>query len=328
MPEKDKALLMHKVEGTLRPRMFANLLEEAVDEIQDHLDGFDVRHLGSVAESDLDDLLDTYIDAKRVSGLSEKTLVCYRYEISRMMKYVKIRTRDITAHHIRDYFAFQRSRGVSDLTVENLRQKFSAYFGWLERMKLIRFNPMMEIEKIRVPKTVKPMFSNPDVTMLRKYCAKPRDCAVVSFLLATGCRIGEVCRLNRRDINFEAGECTVLGKGNKERTVFIDDVSLLFLKEYLASRADDNEALFVNRYGNRLQPGGYRQALKILAAMAGVENVHPHRFRHTFITRMLDRGMPIQEVAILVGHESLNTTMKYYSASKARIKSSYQRFID
>ena len=187
---------------------------------------------------------------------------------------------------------------------------------------------MIEIEKIRVPKVVKPMFSNPDITMLKKYCDNIRDNAIISFLMSTGCRIGEVVALNRKDINFEEGECKVHGKGNKERIVFIDDVAVLNIKEYLATRTDNNEALFVNRYNERLQPSGFRMALKILAEESGVKKVHPHRFRRTFITKMLDRGMPIQEVAILVGHESLNTTMKYYSSSKAKIKSSYQRYIN
>ena len=319
---------MHKVEGTLKPRMFANLLEEAVDEIQDHLNEFDIQHLAEVAEDDVDDLLDTYIEAKRVAGLSEKTLVSYRYEIQRLMKHVNVRTNQITCYNIRDYFSHMRERGVKDGTVENLRQKFSAYFNWLEKAKLIKNNPMFGVEKIRVPKVVKPMFSNPDITLLKKECSSIRNSAIISFFMSTGCRIGEVYLLNRNDINFEAGECKVLGKGNKERPVFIDDVTLMFLKEYLATRKDNNEALFVNRYGDRLHPGGYREALKAIADKADVKKVHPHRFRRTFITRMLNRGMPIQEVAILVGHESLNTTMKYYSASKARIKSSYQRYID
>jgi site-specific recombinase XerD len=328
MPEKDKVLLMNKVEGTLKPRMFANLLEEAVDEIQDHLNEFDVQHIGETAEKDHDDLLDTYIDAKRIAGLSELTLVSYHYEISRLMKHLNLMTHQITPYHIRDYFAYMKTRGVSDVTVENIRQKFSAYFGWLEKSKLIRVNPMMEIEKIRIPKTVKPMFSNPDITILKQNCFSVRDNAIINLLLSSGCRIGEVVRLNRTDINFEAGEGKVLGKGNKERPIFVDDVTLLFLKEYLATRTDDNEALFINRYGNRLHAGGYREILRKLAEKADVKKVHPHRFRRTFITRMLNRGMPIQEVALLVGHESLNTTMKYYSASKARIKSSYQRYID
>lgn len=328
MPEKDKVLLMHKVEDTLKPRMFANLLEEAVDEIQDHLEEFDVQHRGDPADVKNDDLLDAYISAKRVSGLSEKTLTAYRYDLSRALNAINVKTRNITVHHIRDYLSSLRERGLSDVSIENCRQKLVTFFDWLEKEKKIQENPMNGIERVRLPKRQKQTLSNPDLALLKMNCMKPRDLAIISFLLSTGCRIGEVIPLNRQDIDFESGECRVIGKGDKERTVFLDDVTILLLKEYLASRTDDNEALFITFQKKRLLASGYRDLLKQAAARGGVENVHPHRFRRTFITRLLDRGMPIQEVAILVGHESLNTTMRYYSHSKSRIKSSYQRYFE
>jgi len=115
-------------------------------------------------------------------------------------------------------------------------------------------------------------------------------------------------------------------ENNKERTVFLDDVAIMALREYLSQRKDDCEALFIGIRKKRLQPGGVRAMLKNLAGKAGVENVHPHRFRRTLVTRLLNRGMPIQEVAIIVGHEKVDTTMKYYAANKSRIKNSYRMY--
>lgn len=329
MAEKDKALLMKKVEGTLKPRMFANLLEEAVDEIQDHLDEFDINHVvsddGSVLESN--DCLETFINAKRVGGRSEKTLVRYRYIIERFMDYVKVKTNDVTTYHVRDYFSAEQQRGVSESTIEGLREVLNGYFGWLEHEKLIRKNPVFNIERIKYQKKERLAFSYTDIDLLQKNSYDNiRDNAIISVLLASGCRISEIVNLNRDDVDLANGEFIVLGKGNKERTVFLDDVAIMTLKEYLLSRSDNCNALFVNRYCKRLQPGGVRAMLKKVSEKANIENVHPHRFRRTMITRLLNRGMPIQEVAILVGHDKIDTTMKYFSSNKGRIKNSYKLY--
>lgn len=323
MSAPDKVLLVHKVENTLKPRMFANLLEEAIDEIQDHLDEFDVTHIGTL-DSQTEELLDTYINTKKIGGKSEKTLVRYRYIIERFLTAVNLRTKDVTSEHIRAYFATELKRGISESTVDGIRQILNAYFGWLEHEKLIRHNPVFNIEAVKYQKKERLAFSYAEIEKLKRSCENMRDIAIINFLLATGCRISEVIELNKRDVDLDKGECIVLGKGNKERTVFLDDVAILTLREYLSSRSDDSEALFANVRGQRLLPGGVRAFLKKLARKAGVENVHPHRFRRTLVTRLLNRGMAIQDVAIIAGHNQIDTTMKYYADSKSRIKNAYR----
>ena len=323
MAIQDKALLMHKVEETLKPRMFANLLEEAVGEIQDHLGEFEVTHLSGEA-SETDDLLDAYISAKRVAGRSEKTLIRYRYLIERFLHFVNIPTKDILTSHVRAYFASELERGIAESTVDGVRQVLSGYFGWLEHEGMIKKDPLANVEAIKAQKKERLAFSYAETDILRRHCTGPREHALISFFLATGCRVSEVSGLNRADVHLDVGECIVLGKGNKERTVFLDDVAILTLREYLAQRTDDGEALFVSSRGERLLPGGIRKILNKIAASAGVENVHPHRFRRTMVTRLLNRGMPIQEVAIVVGHEKLDTTMRYFASNKSRIKNSYR----
>lgn len=326
MATQDKVLLINQIEGTLKPRMFANLLEEAVTEIQEHLDEYDVTHLAAESTGS-DDMLDTYINAKKVSGRSEKTLVRYRYVIERFLKAVNVKTKDITTEHIRNYFAKEMTRGVAESTVDGIRQILCGYFGWLEHEKMIRANPISSIEAIKFQKKERTSMSDADMELLKRHCQNIRDRAIFHFLLATGCRISEVTSLNRTDVDLDNGECIVLGKGNKERTAFLDDVAILTLREYLSSRNDTCEALFVNKNGGRLQPGGVRAMLKVLSEKAGVDNVHPHRFRRTMVTRLLNRGMPIQEVAIIVGHEKVDTTMRYYSSNKNRIRNSYRIYM-
>ena len=326
MAAQDKVLLMHKVEGTLRPRMFANLLDEAMSEIQDHLDEFDVSHVAD-APAGSDDLLQMFLDAKRAGGRSEKTVIRYQYVIERMMQHVKVRTRDITTAAIREYFHAEQSRGVSDSTIEGIRQVLNGYFGWLEHEKLIPMNPVFNIDAIRFQKKVREAFTEADLERIKRSCRSARDMAIINFLFSTGCRVSEVVALNRSDIDFELGEAVVLGKGNKERTVYLNEVAALTLKEYLATRSDRCDALFINHLGRRLEAGGIRDILRKISSASGVDKIHPHRFRRTVITYLLNRGMAIQDVAIIAGHDKIDTTMKYYHASKARIKSNYQRFM-
>lgn len=322
MPAPDKALLMHKIEDTLKPRMFANLLEEATEQIQGHLDEFEVNHIsGDSIESD--DLLQLYLAAKKTAGRTEKTLTRYQYIIERSLRAIGLKTREITKEHLRQYFADEMARGVSARTVDGVRQVLSGYFDWLYHEQLIPRNPSHNIEAIKHEQKERKALSYVDTDILTRNCSTIRDRAILTFLLATGCRVSEVTGLNRDSVNLDQGECVVFGKGQKERTVYLDDVAVLTLREYLASRTDTGDALFVGKAGKRLQPGGIRAMMKRLSKACGVENVHPHRFRRTLVTRLLNRGMAIQDVAVLAGHTKIDTTMKYYAQSKTRIKSAY-----
>ena len=327
MATQDKVMLMYRIEGTLRPRMFANLLDESIEEINGHLDEFDVKHISGSGEADeTDDMLTTYIEAKRTEGRSEKTLVRYQYVIEKFMKFCGCSTRDVTTYHIRDYLAKEQARGVKDTTLEGIRQVFSGYFGWLEHEKLIPMNPVFNVGAIKCEKMVKEAYSDAEIERLKRSCIDIRDMAIVCFLLSTGCRVSEMTGLDIDDIDFNASECVVNGKGKKQRTVYLDEIAVMTIKEYLSRRTDNEKALFVGYFGERLQPGGVRIMLKALGKRAKVTNVHPHRFRRTFITKLLNRGMPIQEVALVVGHDKMDTTMRYFSASNARIKSSFQKY--
>lgn len=325
MAVSDKALLLNKVEGTLKTRMFANLMEEAMEEIQVHLDDFDVTNVSSeVVESD--DLLKQFIDAKKSNGRGEKTLVRYEYVIERFMRFTKVKTRDVTEAHVREYFSTELERGIAKSTIEGIRETLNSYFRWLAEDGLIKKNPLIHISTIREDKKVKEAFSETDIERLRRSSNNLRDTAIINVLLSTGCRVSELVGMDIKDIDLANGECIVFGKGRKERIVYLNEVSVMSIKEYLFTRNDNNPALFVNRNGKRILPGGVRVALKRLEKISGVENVHPHRFRRTEITNLLNRGMPIQEVAIVSGHDNIETTMKYYDSSKARIKNSWQRY--
>jgi len=162
--------------------------------------------------------------------------------------------------------------------------------------------------------------------LIRKSCTDKRDIALVEFLYSTGCRVSEVSGLDIMDIDTNTGECVVIGKGNKERTVYLTDVALLHLRIYLDSRNDNSIALFTGKGSNRLTKSGIENLLKRIGKTAGVTNVHPHRFRRTLATNLLDRGMNIQDVAMILGHADLKTTQIYCFISQCNVKNAYRKY--
>lgn len=328
MSVESKQMLLHDVERKLGNILTMNQAEEVMTIISEQLGCYDLeRSESEVEDIEGKELLEAYISSKKIEGRSPKTLERYRYAIEKMMEKIDVPIRKISVFHIRKYLSEEKERGISDSTLEGVREVLSAYFGWLHKEGLISNNPVANLGTIKYKKVKRIPYSSIDIEKLKENCDCIRDKAIVCFLLSTGCRISEVCVLNRDDIDYEAKECMVLGKGNKERTVFMDDVTAMILKRYDDSRTDNNEALFIGKRGNRLTPHGVRYMLHKVADKADVENTHPHRFRRTLATNLIDHGMPIQEVATILGHDRLDTTMKYIYLSKSKVKNSYRKYM-
>ena len=296
--------------------------------LSDQMASYEIERSDNVEDDiESDELLTAFLDAKKVEGRSPKTIERYSYIIQRAYKKINVPIRKISVFHLRKYFSDEKARGVSDSTLDGTRQVLSSFYGWLQKEGLITTNPTSNLGSIKSQKKIRKPYSPVDMEKLKESCTCDRDKAILSVLLSTGCRISEVCALDRDSIDFDNMEINVLGKGNKERTVFIDDITAMLLKRYVESRKDNEESLFVGKGTERLQPGGVRIMLKRLEARSGVNNVHPHRFRRTLATNLIDRGMSIQEVASILGHEKLDTTMKYIYVNKANVKNSYRRTI-
>ena len=320
-----KVTLLRSMEHQLSTMITAADMTRVLSALADQLANYDVEQMDDGAVK-VDDLLDAYTAAMTIQGRSEKTIDRYRYIIRRMMAVVKAPTREITVYHLRSYLAREKARGISDTTLEGVRQVFSAYFNWLQREGLIDANPTANLGAIKCAKKLKATYSEIDLERLKFYCKTVRDRAIVSFLLSTGCRISEMTQLNREDIDFANLECTVLGKGNKERTVYLDPVAGMRIREYLLGRSDDMPALFIGKGTQRISAQGVRAMLKRLERITAVEHVHPHKFRRTLATNLIRHGMPIQEVAAILGHDKLDTTMQYVVLDKTDIKNSYRKY--
>lgn len=320
-----KVSFMNQLQKELTSTVTVEQMEQIHRTVLSIMDHFDMRELQMTDAND-DDLLECYISALQVQNRSELTIRRYRYVIGQLMEYVKVPTRRITVYHLRGYLAHEKDRGVKDSTLEGTRQVMSAYFGWLWREGLIEKNPMGNMGAIKVAKVQRKIFSETDIEKLVRESKTIRDTAIIHFLSSTGCRISEMTSLDRNSVDLERLECVVHGKGDKERTVFLSPVAGLTLSEYLNSRTDDEPALFIGIRKERMQPNGVRSMLKQLAKAAGVDHVHPHKFRRTRATELCRHGMPIQTVCRLLGHEKIDTTMTYVNVEKDDVKSELRRY--
>lgn len=321
-----KMSFLKELEADLSDKITVNSMSTVMSSVADILEHYEFSRMLRIEESYSLDLLDTWISALKVEGRSPKTIEAYTYLVNRLLKDLQVPIRSITVYHLRNWLTKEKERGISDNTLKGNREVFSSMFGWLWREGLIDKNPVTNIGAIKVQKKVREPYTDIELDQLKFACMSQRDLAIVTFLLATGCRVGEVVNIDKKDINFHINEVTVLGKGNKERVVFFDDVTAMHLKRYIRSRKDDNPCLFCSIRGTRLTDNGIRAMLKVLAEKAGVKNVHPHKFRRTLATMLIKHGMPIQEVAAILGHEKLDTTMKYVCLDKTSVKNSYHKY--
>ena len=271
-----------------------------------------------------------FISAKRVEGCSEKTLRYYQRTIEAMVKALQKAPEHISTADLRDYLTdYQRQRQSSKVTIDNIRRILSTFFSWLEDEDYIVKSPARRIHKVRTAKVVKDVYSDEDLEQMRDHCGSLRDLAMIDLLASSGMRVGELVTLNRDDINFSERECVVLGKGNKERIVYFDARTKIHLQNYLQSRADSSPALFATLRSphERLQVGGVEARLRSLGQRLGIPKVHPHKFRRTLATAAIDKGMPIEQVQQLLGHQKIDTTMHYAMVKQQNVKNAHRKYI-
>ena len=322
-----KTSFMKSVEEQLSDVLTVSQLNSVLGTVSANVECYEVEHADNQnGDTSSKDLLSAFLSAKEIEGRSRKTIEHYRYVLNRMLKAVPVSCSKINVFHLRSYLMELKDAGSSDRTLDGYRNVFNSFFGWLTNEGLLPRNPAANIAAIKSIKKVRPPFSDIDIALMNESCESERDSAIVHFLLSTGCRISEVCALNRSDIDLKKMECTVLGKGAKERKVYLNEVSAFMLSRYLDTRTDNMFALFIGKGSERMTPGGIRFMLKTLEKKSGVQNIHPHRFRRTLATMLINHGMPIQEVAAVLGHDKIDTTMKYIYVAENNVRTSYYKF--
>lgn len=276
------------------------------------------------------DMVDLFLASKRVEGCSEKTLTYYKATIEASINEIGKQIRHITTEDLRSYLTeYQRKRHSSRVTIDNIRRILSSFFSWLEDEDYILKSPVRRIHRVKTSTVIKETYTDEALETMRDNCTELRDLAIIDLLASTGMRVGEMVLLNQDDIDFNERECIVFGKGDKERLVYFDARTKIHLQNYLASRTDTEQALFVSLKApyKRLQIGGVESRLREMGKRLDIPKVHPHKFRRTLATVAIDKGMPIEQLQQLLGHQRIDTTLKYAMVKQSNVKLAHRKYI-
>lgn len=290
-----------------------------IEEIKDELNSEDNQHY-----------VESFLFSKRLEGCSEKTLHYYESTIQMLLNKVQKHVKHVTTDDLRKYLTdYQNDHKSSRVTIDNIRRILSSFFSWLEDEDYIVKSPVRRIHKVKSATTIKETYSDESLELMRDNCNSLRDLALIDILASTGMRVGELVLLNINDINFNERECVVFGKGDKERIVYFDARTKIHLQNYINSRNDENRALFVSikRPYNRLTIGAIETIIRNLGKQLDIPKAHPHKFRRTLATKAIDKGMPIEQLQKLLGHQKIDTTLQYAMVKQSNVKIAHKRYI-
>lgn len=300
--------------------------------LEDELYNYDLQPVENsiVPYEGIPEKLILFITTKKLEGLSPKTLKSYSLHLTRFSKIVKKRYEDIDVMDIRRYLAQYSQTGVKNSTLNTEMTILRSFFSWLENEDYIIKSPLRKVKPTKKEKRIRKALSQEEMEVLRMACKSKRDKAMVEFFYSTGCRLDEVYKLNKQDIDWNRSQCNVIGKGNKERTVFLNARAKVHLWKYIESRKDKNEALFVGsrlpfeRLGHR----GYQKIFNELGERAGItKSVHPHLLRHTTATTAVNNGASIQSVQRMLGHTDPATTQIYADLNTEEIQLNHKKYV-
>ena len=325
-----KEQLITEVQQQMLPYLNNEQLQKLREAMEYCLHGMEIITTDHRQTREQPDAISAFIVAKRIEGCSEKTLNYYQKTIDSMVTGIGKTPAQITTDDLRRYLTeYQVQRKSSRVTIDNIRRILSTFFTWLEDEDYIVKSPIRRIHKVKTAKILKDTYTDEALELMRDNCGSLRDLAIVDLLASSGMRVGEMVALNRDDINFAERECVVFGKGSKERLVYFDARTKIHLQNYLDSRTDNNPALFVSLRApyNRLMIGGVESRLRELGCQLNLPKVHPHKFRRTLATSAIDKGMPIEQVQQLLGHQKIDTTMHYAMVKQQNVKLAHRKYI-
>jgi len=298
-------------------------------------------------------LLKRFLAAKMVKGCTKRTIAMYATELRKILAKLGKPCTQVTADDVRVYVAVRLTQdGVTKTTANNEVRYLRTFYAWMNAEEIIQKNPMNKVERIKQDRMKKKAFSDMECERIRAACQTAQELAVVETLLSTGCRVSELVQIRIEDISD--GKVVVHGKGNKDRTVYFNAKAELAIQKFLAERHDCNPYVFpaglnIGEKPSSKERGGcaarywYRdpdligdgmrytssieQMVRKIGKRAGVDNVHPHRFRRTSATIALRRGMPIEMVSKMLGHEQISTTQIYLDLSDDDLEAAHRKYV-
>lgn len=338
--------------------MVEKILENVINEMSPHISQEQLEHLTNVLYVNFHGLevaeqctelttsgmdgdeakIRMFVASKKAVNRQTNTLKQYTREIYSMLDFLGKRLEDITGMDLRYYYGIMREHSKIKMSTMQTRLHYlSSFWDFMITEDLVHNNPVKKVGLLKIEKTIKKPYTSEDMEALRVHCTQLRDRALVEFLYSTGVRVSEVAALNVGDIEMGKQTLIVYGKGSKERKTYLTDGAKFYLKRYLQERCEKDgvtqeqlkhKPLFatLDYPHNRLTVPGMQYMLRQLGKRAGVNGVHPHRFRRTIATDLLARGMPIEQVKEFLGHEKLDTTMIYCTVKAESVQASHRKY--
>lgn len=320
---------LETVTSTLMPDADITQLKYRYEEV---VSNYEVsRRTHSSLENDMNDKISLFISAKTMEGLSENTIQGYKRELILFDTFTNRPTVQISTPDIRKYLSSDESLKIG--TIQKKLSVIRTFFSWLVDEEILLRNPANKIKGLKQPKRLPKSMTSTELEMMREGCRDYRDRALLEVMYSTGCRLSEISSMKQRDIDWNTGSIVIIGKGNKERIVYLNSRAKFYLKHYIKEKReneDNCEYLFTTarRPWRQLQNKSIQDLIKKIAQKAGIErNVHPHMLRHTMATLAMDGGIELGDLQQLLGHESANTTLRYISVNENRKRQAHKRFV-
>ncbi|EPR12468.1 site-specific tyrosine recombinase/integron integrase [Ruminiclostridium papyrosolvens] len=295
-------------------------------EIRNIINFYDIQDKNCDEGRDIKNKIWTFLSAKKIEGLSKKTLKSYKLQLHKFASQVQKKVEDITTADIRIFLG-----NYSELKASTISTKLStlkSFFAWLTGEGIIPKDPTRQIKQPKKEKRLPKALSFEDLEIIRESCTTLRQRALVEVLYSTGCRLSELVNMNIADIDKANKQARVIGKGNKERTVYFTWKALRCLDKYIKSRTDDCPALFVTsrKQYKRLGDRAVQKEVAKIAAKANIDKeIHPHVFRHTLATHLLENGADLVSVQNILGHEDPATTQIYATLTEQHKQQTFRK---
>lgn len=266
---------------------------------------------------------------KQIEGFSVHTLQSYKIQLNLLIRqFGDVDINTIRLIDLKQYLAKHAER-LKPSTIGARVRFIRSFFKYAHQEGITETFIASKLKEPKQGKRVPKFIMEEDLELLRESAKGPYEKALISLLYSTGCRIGEIHLMNRSHINWENKSMIVLGKGDKEREVYFDTKTNLWLREYLNKRVDDCDALFITERKpfRRSSIAQLRYVVKRVAKRAELNvNIYPHRFRHSFCTHLMDRGAPLEVISSLAGHQKIETTRIYAALSGERRRELYRKY--